>query len=586
MSGDSSRNATRAALSVAVGLVLADSSVVVLALPEIYRDFNVSVNAVIWVLVAFNLVLAAAAVPAALAARRLGPARVTSAGLAVFALGGLLCGVSTSLAPLIAARCLQAIGGAAAVTGALELLPYAVGSERRAATVWATAGAIGAALGPAAGGLLTELVSWQSIFLVQVPMAIAVAIPVLAVARRESTEALRRDELREMGRPHLAANLALGLVSAALAAALFLIVLLLIEGWRQSPIVAALAVSVMPLAALAARPLARAVADARARAAAGAILVAGGLAGLGLLPRALIVATFPSQILVGVGLTLVLSALTETALEGKAPQAIHGGWTIAARHAGVVVGLLVLTPIFTADLVTERDAAEQAGTAALLDADLPVITKIDLAQRLAVQLSERGQGPGHRAGVRPAAQRPERAGRGPAAQEHAPRRSRPRRDPRVQQLVSDRRRLRSRGAPADRSRAQKEGQPVRPRVLVVGAVIASLALVLTSLALGGASYEPKPVQDPCAPRPWRSPEGLDQIAQQLTLSALDGAACELHVSRETLVLALGTAGGAVPVRERPAPRGRPTRRPDSGGRRCRARRRDTGDRRRRSASGR
>jgi MFS family permease len=393
VSGDRSKNATGAALSVAVGLVLADSSVVILALPEIYRDFNVSVNAVIWVLVAFNLMLAVAAVPAALAARRLGPARVTSAGLAVFALGGLLCGVSTSLAPLIAARCLQAIGGAAAVTGALELLPYAVGSERRAATVWATAGAIGAALGPAAGGLLTELVSWQSIFLVQVPMAIAVAIPVLAVARRESTDAFRRDELREMGRPHLAANLALGLVSAALAAALFLIVLLLIEGWRRSPIVAALAVSVMPLAALGARPLARAVADARARAAAGAILVAGGLAGLGLLPRALIVATFPSQILVGVGLTLVLSALTESALEGKAPQAIHGGWTIAARHAGVVAGLLVLTPIFTADLINERTAAEQAGTAALLDADLPVTTKIDLAQRLAAQLSEPGKVP-------------------------------------------------------------------------------------------------------------------------------------------------------------------------------------------------
>ncbi len=260
--------------------------------------------------------------------------------------------------------------------------------------LWATAGAIGAALGPAAGGLLTELVSWQSIFLVQVPMAIAVAVPVLAIARRESTEASRRREIREAGRPHLASNVALGLVSAALAAALFLIVLLLIEGWRHSPIAAALAVSVMPLAALAARPLARAVADPRARAAAGAILVAGGLAGLGLLPRALIVATFPSQILVGAGLTLVLSALTETALEGKAPQAIHGGWTIAARHAGVVAGLLVLTPILTADLVTQRDAAEQAGTAALLDAELPVTTKLELAQRLGDRLSaERGKVP-------------------------------------------------------------------------------------------------------------------------------------------------------------------------------------------------
>jgi MFS family permease len=137
--------------------VLADASIVVLALPEIYRDFNVSVNAVIWVLVAFNLVLAAAAVPAALVARRVGPARVTAAGLALFALGGLFCGLSTSLPPLIAARCLQAVGGAGAVTGALELMPSAVGSERLAARAWATAGGIGAALGPAAGGLLTEL---------------------------------------------------------------------------------------------------------------------------------------------------------------------------------------------------------------------------------------------------------------------------------------------------------------------------------------------------------------------------------------------------------------------------------------------
>jgi hypothetical protein len=84
---------------------------------------------------------------------------------------------------------------------------------------------------------------------------------------------------------------------------------------------------------------------------------------------------------------------------------------------------------------------------------------------------------------------------------------------------------------------------VRPRGLVVGAVIASLTLVLASVALGGGSYEPSPVQDPCQPRPWRSPQDVDQLAQQLTLSALDGAACELHVSRETVVLALGTAEG-------------------------------------------
>jgi MFS family permease len=384
----------RIALGLAVGLVLADSSIVVLALPQIYRDFGVSVSAVTWVLVSFNLVLAVAALPAAMVARRVGPGRATAVGLAIFAGGGLACGLSTHISTLIVARCLQAVGGAAAVTGALELLPSAVGSERRAATVWAAAGAAGAALGPAIGGLLTELVSWQSIFLVQVPAALIAGVPLLRVVREEGTRETVEAEVRSPGRPHLPANLALGLVSAALAAALFLVVLLLIEGWRRSPIAAAAAVSVIPVAALLAAPLSRTVPDARARAAAGAILIGGGLAGLGLLPRATILATIPPQVLVGVGLSLVLSALTETALEGRAPQAIHGGWTIAARHAGVVIGLLVLTPVFTADLVNERHAAEQAGTAALLDAKLSPLLKIELGTRLADRLgAQKGRVP-------------------------------------------------------------------------------------------------------------------------------------------------------------------------------------------------
>lgn len=381
------------ALGLAVGLVLADSSIVVLALPEIYRSLNVSVSGVVWVLVAFNLVLALCAVPAALGARRAGPARATVGGLAVFGIASLACGLAPSLAVLLAARCTQAVGGAAAVCGALELLPSQLHSERRAARVWATAGALGAALGPAAGGLLTELVSWQSIFLVQVPLtaaAIALLLP-LAIAERPGTET---GEPSAPGRPHLAANAALGLVAAALVAALFLIVLLLIEGWRLSPIAAAAAVSVMPLAALLAAPLARSVPSPAARAAAGAILIGGGLAGLALLPKALVVATLPSQALIGTGLALTLSALTEAALEGRPSQAIHGGWTIAARHAGVVVGLLVLTPIFTSDLTAQRSAAEQAGTAALLDAHLPPLVKIEIAVRLADRLhEERGRVP-------------------------------------------------------------------------------------------------------------------------------------------------------------------------------------------------
>ena len=78
------------------------------------------------------------------------------------------------------------------------------------------------------------------------------------------------------------------------------------------------------------------------------------------------------------------------------------------------------------------------------------------------------------------------------------------------------------------------------RALVLVALGASVALVVAYLAAGGSDYEPTPVADPCQPREWGSPEGVDEAAEQFTLSALDGAACELQVSRETLALALAT----------------------------------------------
>lgn len=74
------------------------------------------------------------------------------------------------------------------------------------------------------------------------------------------------------------------------------------------------------------------------------------------------------------------------------------------------------------------------------------------------------------------------------------------------------------------------------RALAVAAG-AAVALVGSYLALGGASYAPAAVADPCAPREWHDPDGFERIAEQIVLSALDGAACELHVSREEIVLA-------------------------------------------------
>jgi hypothetical protein len=72
---------------------------------------------------------------------------------------------------------------------------------------------------------------------------------------------------------------------------------------------------------------------------------------------------------------------------------------------------------------------------------------------------------------------------------------------------------------------------------VLWATAASVALVAVYLALGGASFTPAAVADPCAPREWRDPGGFEEVAEQIVLSGLDGAACELGVSREETVLA-------------------------------------------------
>ena len=83
-------------------------------------------------------------------------------------------------------------------------------------------------------------------------------------------------------------------------------------------------------------------------------------------------------------------------------------------------------------------------------------------------------------------------------------------------------------------------RPVTGWVLVIGAAAASVVLVVVYLAAGGGSYEPTPVADPCDARAWTSPDDAEETAQQFFLSTLDGAACELGVSREELATALAT----------------------------------------------
>jgi MFS family permease len=402
MSADHSDQAARppatsagavAALSLAVAVVLGDSGVVTLALPEILRDFGAEVGEVAWVLIAFNLALALVAVPAARVCVRGDPTVATAGGVIGVAAATTVCAVAPSLGVLIAARAAQAAAGAMVILGSLELLVEATGAERAGVRRWAAAGVAGAALGPVIGGLLTWAFSWRAIFVVQIP-AVLLALPT-AIALRNRAVPHHANLDTSPDRPHVLANLALALLSAALTAALFLLVLLLVDGWGHSPAVAAAAVTAVPVAAVAAGPVFRGVrAGTRSEAIAGSVLIAGGLTGLALLPGAELVWTLAPQVLVGLGLGLSVDSLTTAALRDRIPRAVHGGWTIAARHAGVVLGLAILTPIFTADLRHAETPAKEAIASLVLDAPLPAFTKLDLAEQLGRRLvAERGRVP-------------------------------------------------------------------------------------------------------------------------------------------------------------------------------------------------
>jgi MFS family permease len=361
----------RALVGLGIGLALADSSVVTLALPDILRRFDVEIPQVAWVLTSYNLGLAAAAVPAAYLARRR-PRAAFAAGTLVFAAASLACGLAPSFGVLVGARCVQAVGGALLVCAALDLLTAIEGSDARSVRTWAAAGILGAALGPAAGGILTETLGWESIFLVQAPLALVTLAALVALHPRPVPG--------PAGRPNVPANVALLLLSGALTAALFLLVLLLVDGWRINPAIAGVIVTVLPAAAIVTGRIADRVGSPLTRAASGAVLIAGGLAALGVLPGSSWLWTLVPQVLVGAGLGLSLSALTERALQGRSPQAVHGGWTIAARHAGVVVGLVLLTPVFTSALDTNEDRALRAGAAAVIDSSILPLEKLGLAQ--------------------------------------------------------------------------------------------------------------------------------------------------------------------------------------------------------------
>jgi EmrB/QacA subfamily drug resistance transporter len=158
-------------------MLLVDVTIVTVALPGMARSLDASFDGLQWVLDIYALSLAALLLGAGSLADLLGRRRVYVGGLVVFAAASLACGLAPNAATLIAARGVQGIGGAAMFTTTLALLSGTYhGRDRGVAFgVWGAVNGLAAAGGPVIGGLLTEHVSWRSIFLVNLPVS-AVAI--------------------------------------------------------------------------------------------------------------------------------------------------------------------------------------------------------------------------------------------------------------------------------------------------------------------------------------------------------------------------------------------------------------------------
>jgi MFS family permease len=181
-----SRRAVFAVVSAGVVMANLDLLIVNVAVPNIQRDFaGDSIADLSWVLNGYAIVFAALLVPAGRMSDRLGPKSSFLMGVTLFTFASALCALSTGVAMLVGARCLQAAGAAAMVPTSLALLMGTYPPEKRSTAIrlWAAVGGVAAALGPVVGGLLVTI-SWRWVFLINLPIGIVTVL----VGRRVLTK--------------------------------------------------------------------------------------------------------------------------------------------------------------------------------------------------------------------------------------------------------------------------------------------------------------------------------------------------------------------------------------------------------------
>ena len=180
-------------------MVVLDIAIVNVALPSIQQDLDFSQANLQWVISAYALVFGGFLLLGGRAADLLGRRRVFMLGLIAFAIGSLLCGLAWSETSLIGARAIQGLGAATISPAALAILmtTFAEGRERNIALgVWGAVGGFGAAAGVLLGGVLTDALSWEWIFFVNIPVAlVAVALSPALLGESRDTRVKTFDAL-------------------------------------------------------------------------------------------------------------------------------------------------------------------------------------------------------------------------------------------------------------------------------------------------------------------------------------------------------------------------------------------------------
>ncbi|MEA2313768.1 MAG: hypothetical protein QOI03_460 [Solirubrobacteraceae bacterium] len=229
------------AMCFALFMIMLDNTVVNVALPSIQRSLHASTSSLEWTVNAYTLTFAVLLVTGGRLGDLFGRRRMFLIGVAIFGCSSFLIALSQSDTWLIAFRAVQGIGSGFMMPATLSIITnmFAPHERGRAIGTWAGVSAMALAIGPVVGGLLVEEVSWQSIFLLNVPVA-ALAITVTLLAVRES-----RDEsaIREIDLPGVAS------LTVALAALVLALVKSNAWGWGSARVLGLFAVALVGLAA-------------------------------------------------------------------------------------------------------------------------------------------------------------------------------------------------------------------------------------------------------------------------------------------------------------------------------------------------